>query len=507
MTATTERAPAPATAGETRDEPLELPPGGSRVRGAWVRSFAGTRARLLAGFAALTAVSMGLSLVLVYQVLSSRLEEDVARRLTQEIGEFRRLSRGVDPRTGRPFGTDVRRLFDVYFARNVPDEGEVLVSAVGSRMYRGARAGDVDDQPGEVLRLVALEGGLAASSAGGVESSSGTARYVSVPLRSGDTVLGTFVVANFPANEQEEIRDAVVVAAKVSAVVLLLAFAVAWLAAGRVLAPLRLLRETAQSITETDLTRRIPVESDDEVARLAETFNEMLDRLEAAFATQRRFLDDVGHELRTPITIVRGHLELLSDDPAERAETLALVDDELERMARLVSDLMTIAKAEQPDFLELGPVELGSLTEEVHSKLAALERRTWSVESVGRGVLLADRQRLTQALVQLAENAVKVTRDDDEIALGTFVADGEARLWIRDSGPGIPDEEQDAIFERLERGSAARGVPFASGLGVGLSIVRAIAYAHGGRVELRSRPGAGATFTVVVPVTGPEGAR
>ena len=506
MATTTERAAPPEGAADrARREPRAESPDRSRVRAGSVRSFAGTRVRLLAGFAVLTAASIGLSLLLVHQILSSRLEEDVARSLAQEIDEFRRLSQGVDPRTGEPFGTDIRRLFGVYFSRNVPDEGEVLVSAAGRRLYRAARAGDGDYRPGEVLRLVALQGGLATSSSGSVETSAGTARYVSVPLRFGGDVLGAFVVANFPESEQREIDDAVVVAAQVSAVVLLLAFAVAWLAAGRVLAPLRLLRETAHAITETDLTRRIPIESDDEVARLAETFNEMLDRLEAAFATQRQFLDDVGHELRTPITIVRGHLELLSDDPEERRQTLALVDDELERMARLVSDLLTIAKAERPDFLTLEPIELESLTEEAHSKLRALGRRGWRLESVGRGSLLADRHRLTQALVQLAENAVKATGDGDEIWLGTFVADGEARLWVRDSGPGIPYEEQGAIFERLEQGSAARGV--GTGLGLGLSIVQAIARAHGGRVEIRSRPGAGATFTVVVPVAGPGGPR
>src|SRR5690606_16881007 len=109
----------------------------------------------------------------------------------------------------------------------------------------------------------------------------------------------------------------------------------AWVAAGRVLAPVRVITDTARELSESDLRRRIPVpDSDDEIARLARTFNAMLDRLAAAFANQRQFLDDAGHELRTPITIIRGHLELETDDPDERRATRAVILDELDRMAR-----------------------------------------------------------------------------------------------------------------------------------------------------------------------------
>jgi len=323
-----------------------------------------------------------------------------------------------------------------------------------------------------------------------------------VPVSAGGRTLATFAVAIFPEDDRAEIVDAITAAAQVWGVVLLLAFVVAWVGAGRVLAPLRLLRDTARSITERDLRGRIAVSGSDEVAQLAQTFNEMLDRLEAGFGAQRRFLDDASHELKTPITIVRGHLELLSDEPEERRETVALLTDELDRMSRIVNDLLVLAKAEQPDFLQVEVVDVEALTAELHAKVSALERREWHLESTGRGTIRADRQRLTQAVVQLAQNAAKYTEDDDPIAVGTFVADGEARLWIRDSGPGVPPEEQDEIFERFARGSRGRRL---EGAGLGLSIVQAIARAHGGRVELHSRTGAGATFTLVVPVGGPRG--
>ncbi len=118
-----------------------------------------------------------------------------------------------------------------------------------------------------------------------------------------------------------------------------------WLVAGRVLAPLRLVRQAAERIGgSSDLSRRLEVRGTDDVAALAATFNVMLDRLEAAFATQRRFVDDAGHELRTPLTVIRGHLELMGDDPRERAETRELLLDELDRMSRIVEDLLVLAR-------------------------------------------------------------------------------------------------------------------------------------------------------------------
>ncbi|MDQ3672212.1 MAG: HAMP domain-containing histidine kinase [Actinomycetota bacterium] len=451
----------------------------------------------------LAATSTALSLLLLHQILLGRLDEEINRNLTQEVAEFRRLVSGNDPTTGEPFGRNVRRIFDVYFARNVPHEGEVVLSAVGGRLYKSARTGEEEYLPGEVLRAVALDTPLDRSGSGTIETSSGTARYLSVPVLAGGQAAATFAVVNFPEHERREVVDAIAVAAQVWGVVLLLALGLAWAGAGRVLAPLRLLRDTAQSITETNLRGRISVRGTDEVAQLAQTFNQMLDRVEAGVGAQRRFLDDASHELKTPITIVRGHLELLSDDPHDRRETVALVTDELDRMSRIVNDLLVLARAEQPDFVKLETVDVAALTHDLHAKVSALDEREWRLTNTGSGTILADRQRLTQAFVQLAENAVKHTFAGDVIGIGTLVADGAAHLWVRDAGSGIPIEEQEAIFDRFGRGSGGRRL---EGAGLGLSIVQAIARAHGGRVELDSRVGQGATFTLVLPVGGPRGA-
>jgi signal transduction histidine kinase len=307
------------------------------------------------------------------------------------------------------------------------------------------------------------------------------------------------VAAVFRDGAKVEADEAVRAAGAVGIVVLLLGSLLAWRLAGNMIGPVTALTRTARSISGTDLSRRIPVRSRDEVAELAATFNEMLDRLERAFYSQRRFVDDASHELRTPLTIVRGHLELLEGDPDERRETLALVMDELDRMSRIVQDLLLLAKHERPDFLDLAAVEVGALTDEVHAKLKGLPARHWVIEGRGQAVIVADRHRLTQAMLQLAQNAARYSGGTEPIGLGSAVADGEARFWIRDRGPGIPLEEQERVFERFSRGQER----FSEGSGLGLAIVRAIAEAHHGRVELESQTGKGTLFTIVIPVDQP----
>jgi two-component system, OmpR family, sensor kinase len=460
----------------------------------------GARTRILAAFIILLAFSTLLSVLAIRQLLIVRTADRVDAALTQEVDEFRTLVRGNNPADGTPFRGRLRLIFNTYFDRNVPGAGETLVAYVDGRRY------DVDSSgQGGTFRVEERDAHwakLQRSERGTIETSMGTIRYVAVPINGARGVQGVFVVAASLSSERREVDEAVRLAALVLLSVLLIASMLAWVVAGRVLAPLRLLADTARSISESDLTRRIPVTGRDEIAELARTFNAMLDRLEAAFASQRAFVSDASHELRTPITIVRGHLELLGDDPGERRETVALVTDELDRMSRFVDDLLVLAKAERDDFLRVAEVELGALTDELLEKAQALGERDWRLESRGEAVIVADRQRLTQAMMGLAQNAVQHTDDGEPIWLGTEANHREVRLWVRDEGPGIAAEDQERIFDRFARTSDSRR--HSEGAGLGLAIVRAIAEAHGGRVRLSSRPGAGASFVLVIPVEGGE---
>jgi len=192
--------------------------------------------------------------------------------------------------------------------------------------------------------------------------------------------------------------------------------------------------------------------------------------------------------------VIRGHLETLGDSPAEREEAIAVIQDELDQMSRYVDDLLLLAKAPRPDFLRTSPVDLDLFTHDLFAKARSLGDRDWRLDGTGVGIVDADQQRLTQAIMNLAENAVRYTREGEAIWLGSSLIGNWARLWVRDEGPGIDDDDRERIFNRYARGDTS-----SDGLGLGLSIVQAIAEAHGGTVELDSRPGLGSTFSIVLP--------
>jgi two-component system OmpR family sensor kinase len=482
----------PTTAGPTTPEPVAGPPVGRRIL--W-----GIRARMLTWYVVVLAVAIGASVLVVRQVLIAQLDERIDSELVQESDELRRLSRGRDPTTGEPFGNRVRRIFEVFLRRNIPSRNETFVTFVdGEPFERSFREPPyrLDRDP----ELVARWSELSRADRGRVATPAGDIEYVAVPVRSGGRTLGVFVAAIFRDAELVEIQRAVLGAAWVGLATLVIGSILAWRVAGGVLRRVRIVTDTARGAS-ADLTRRLEVTGNDEISHLALTFNGMLDQLEELMETQRRFVDDAGHELRTPITVIRGHLELLDDDPQERVRTLALVTDELDRMQRIVNDLLVLAKAERPDFLDLAPVPLDRLTDEIRTKAQALGDRDWQVEATAGGIVIGDRQRLTQAVMQLAENAVQHTQDGAEIAVGSSMRNGEARLWVRDTGPGIPVEQRDRIFARFSRGAGRRR---SEGAGLGLAIVRAIAEAHHGRVEVDSSPGSGATVSVVIPIDQPD---
>lgn len=486
----------------------ELPPAavggrrsGGRPPGRQRRILLGIRGRFLLWYVLVLAVSIGASVLVVRQVLVAQADGRIQEALVQETEELRALAGGRDPATGERFGDRVRRIFRVFLQRNIPSRNETFVTFVEGRPFERS----FDDPPYRLDRdpeLVARWASLAETDRGRVETPEGEVEYLAVPLRGEEGTLGVFVAAIFRDLELTELRRAVLGAVGVGALTLLVGSLLAWRVTEGLLRRVGAVTDTARRISTGDMTRRLDVEGNDELSRLAATFNEMLDRLEEAFELQRRFVDDAGHELRTPITVIRGHLELMDDDPEERARTVALVADELERMQRIVNDLLVLAKAERPDFLDLEPVRLDRLTEEIRTKAEALGPRDWRVDSAAAGIVVADRQRLTQAMMQLAQNAVQHTAEGAEIAVGSAMADGRARLWVRDTGPGVPDADTELIFQRFSRGPGRRP---SEGAGLGLAIVRAIAEAHHGGVAVESLPEGGSTFTITIPVDQPVG--
>jgi signal transduction histidine kinase len=255
---------------------------------------------------------------------------------------------------------------------------------------------------------------------------------------------------------------------------------------------------TADSIYEQgDLGRRVAGAGADEVGQLAATLNRMLDRLDAAFRRERRFISEASHELRTPITICRGHLEVLTADPSARnlQESVAVVVDELHRMTRIVDDMITLARADTDQFLRRETIPLDRFLADVAAKAAQLlDGRLRTTPATEGATLEGDPQRLTQALINLLQNAALHGLNGCPVILRVVEEEHGWRFEVADEGGGIAVEPVESVFQPFSRGRTH--VP---GSGLGLAIVRTIAEAHGGAAGVVNRPGEGATFWIRVP--------
>lgn len=481
----------------------------------FVRSSA--RTRIMAWVLLLILAALAIVTFVTWRLLVQAVDQRMDAALESEVAEFDELTlAGVNRTTGQPFPSVEEMISDAIVYR-AARPNEYFLGYVDGKFYNQCECTAEERATGHDATIIALADDQAfAALVGSVteptvgsfrQSALGEIRYRAVPVRlAGDPSTGV-IVAAFLADAERASADAVArLMLGVGAGTLLLATAGAWLAAGRILRPLHDVAETARGITDSDLSQRIPSRTDsgrgDDLQDLIHTVNSMLDRVESGVSAQRRFIDDAGHELRTPITIVRGHLELLDpNDPADIRDTLALVDDELERMNRMVSDLLLLARSEQPTFVAPRPVDVDLLTHDILDHVIHLGDREFSLDAAAEVTCDLDPQRITQAMVALCDNACHYSAPGDRISIGSQLADGWLRFWVADTGPGISAQDQARIFERFSRGSA--GSRRSEGAGLGLSIVSAIAAAHGGRVELDSTPGHGARFTIVIPADTP----
>jgi two-component system OmpR family sensor kinase len=452
-----------------------------------------SRLRILGWILLPTAVVLALSWITTRAVLLDRLNDGITQELAGEVSELRLLAdEGTDPNTGAAFA-DPETLLRQYLSRSIPDANETMFAVVDGQVV--ARTGDtppvrIDKLPDLLDEVKSLTG----VGYGDLSTSAGDVRYVAVPVVvEGSTSEGALVVGIFRDLESTDIEDSLATWLLLSIAALVMATVIGWFVAGRVLSPVRQMAGTARQISAEQLGRRIPLSGrGDELDDLAESFNGMLDRLDRAFAAQRAFVDDAGHELRTPLTIIRGNLELMQSRPEERAEGTAIALEEVDRMARIVHDLQTLTKSTQPGFVQVQDVSCDEVSDDVLRRAHALAERKWVLDARTDGTCRIDRQRVTQALVQLVDNAVRHTQAGDEIGVGSELTSDEVRFWVRDTGPGIQQADRERVFDRFVSSGG-------EGAGLGLSIVSAIAQAHGGDVHYKDTPNGGATFTIVLP--------
>jgi two-component system OmpR family sensor kinase len=461
------------------------------------RTSVSVRVRITATVALLVLAGLVVAGAVVWTIESRRLDQQVTTEIDQEFAEFAKLQddRGNNPATGKPFESP-QAMVRQFLESNVPDEDELLIGWWDGGVR--AQSPEWNDISRSSWLADAVRPLLADNGTTTVDSEYGDLQIgVQSIEQGGDT--GALVVVTFLDRSRAGLAETMRTYAIVAALALLMVTAMAAWVSGRLLSPLRTLRETAEEISESDLSQRLPVTGNDDLTALTRTFNGMLARLESAFVGQREFLDDAGHELKTPLTVLRGHLELLDiDNPEDVAETRLLLLDEIDRMSRLVGDLILLAKSDRPDFLQTQPVDLDGLTRDLVAKARGLGDRDWVLDGVADIKIVADQQRLTQAVLQLADNAVKHTRDGDTVAIGSSATATEARLWVRDTGPGVPPEDRALIFERFGRSAVPPGD---EGFGLGLSIVAAVVRAHGGTVSVEDADPPGARFVVTLPRT------
>lgn len=284
----------------------------------------------------------------------------------------------------------------------------------------------------------------------------------------------------------------------------------AWMVTGHTLEPLEMVTNVATHIIRADdLQRRIPITGpqDDEVGRLINAFNQTLERMESLFNSQRRFLADVSHELRTPLTVIKGNIGLIRKYKKVDEETLLSIDTEVDRLTRLVGDLLLLGQAETGKLvLNLEKVALDTLLLEVYQQMKTLagERVKLEIVEIDQVEVSGDKDRLKQVLLNLVGNAVHYSRAGGEVKLSLRREAARAVIVVEDNGTGIPAEDLPHIFERFYRGEKSRTRSPDSGYGLGLSIAYWIIENHQGGIEVESEINKGSRFIVWLPINPPD---
>ena len=328
-------------------------------------------------------------------------------------------------------------------------------------------------------------------------------RILSVPISVSSGVVGVLQVGQSRQPLRDTMQGLGVLLFLIGGIAILVAAAVSWLVAHSALGPLRTMSQRAVAIaTEGNFRRRVgPVAQQDEIGQLAATVDSLLETVDATLLKHREFVADTSHELRNPLLAIQANLELLErvEDAEAQAECVAEASEQVQRMSRLVRDLLLLAHAEAGQMIERRPLALGPILERVVQEARQrAEGRRLDIGPCDPLHIQADEGRLSQMLANLVDNAVQHTGPDGHINLSLARAHGWAQIRVTDDGEGIAPQHLAHVFERFYRAPGASNGT--TGTGLGLAIVKHLAEAHGGNVTVESQPGGGTTFTVWLPV-------
>jgi two-component system, OmpR family, sensor kinase len=451
----------------------------------------GLTTRLLLAHAVLLTVTIGLILLLSYVALSRHQIAEAQADLAEELPEYQQAA------SHRPADEALLAFSAQYLSSHPPPPGRVLIIGLGGREAGAAPSTSALASAPLVRAWVASPPG--GSTITDVSTPGTTYHVVAGPILSGGHAVGVLVAGVDLGVVQSQVVAILPVIAGEAGSALVIALVAGYLLLRRVRRTLAHVTETAATINRDDLSRRLDYRGpDDELGRLAQTFDMMLERVETAFISQRHLISDVSHQLRTPLTVMRGHLDVLRrggiNDPGEAADTLSLVINEIDHTNALVNQLLLLGQSSEPGFIDYERVDLRSFLADVFTSAQALAPRHWVLEPVPDAVVNIDLAKVRGALLNLIDNAVRATDPGDSIMLRAS-CDGELVLAVADTGIGISMENQKTVFQRFVYAGKNHGA------GLGLTIVRAIAEAHGGHADLHSEAGAGCTVRMVLPAS------
>jgi heavy metal sensor kinase len=428
------------------------------------------RVRLTAWYVALLALILTAFSASVYLSFSRDLREELSRSLASEA---QRLIANIELESGHPqFGE-------------------------GSDTLPPGMLAELHDQSGHVLEATDPRKPVPPSDEGWV--------VLSVPVVREGLEIGVLTIARSETDVEAARHELLLLMLFAVPLTLVLASAGGLFLASRALAPIDRITRTAASIGVDDLSRRLDVRSSDEVGRLANTFDDMLARLERAFQRQRQFTSDASHELRTPLTLLASQIDVALERrrrPPEYERVMRSLRTDTARMSALVGELLTLARADAgQQLLCAEPLDLADLVRSVVATMQPLAERCGVrlTHSVDFGSIVeGDQTRLSQLLINLVDNGLRYTPPGGTVALGVRLDDASAVVRVSDTGVGIAAEHLPHVFERFYRIDAARARAD-GGSGLGLAICRWIAEAHGGSLAVSSELQRGSTFTLRLP--------
>ena len=476
--------------GQARELSMNRPIGG-QVR---AKRRLGTVSRLIIGLVLVTAAVLGLVVEQVVNTFDQHSTALTRQVLADEVTEFDHAL-SLYPATASVFQNSSR-----YLSTHQVDSLRVLVIALRGNPILGSTGSQKILASAQIASWVSKP--PPSTLVRQISVASSPYLVLVSPIRQGVHVIGVFVVASDLSAEYQQSRQVLFLALLEAGVALAFTVGSGYLLLRRVMATVGGITSAATGIADGDLSRRIDYRgADDEVGTLARTFDNMIDRLDETMMAQRRLLADVSHQLKTPLTIIRGNLELIgrSGEPLglENTESLAFAIEEISYMNKLIDELMMLGRTMEKDFLSPELVDLRAFMADIYSAASVMAQRKWSYVEPPDFVVNIDSAKLRGAILNLVENAVKATQVGDEIVLGGWADASILTISVADNGPGVPKGLEEQIFRRFQRGDAA----YQKGAGLGLSIVDAVAKAHNGCVVLAKPPLGGAEFSILLPLS------